>query len=88
MLKVSNVFDFTRLQSLALRKVMANRTILEPVVEEASSLIHDAEFTNLVKEIGFLRKSWDEDKPENPSPPKVIFKNKSSFFVTAWKSLA
>lgn len=52
---------------------MANRVILEPVVEEASSLIHDAEFTNLVKEIGFLRESEDEDKPENPSPPKVIF---------------
>lgn len=52
---------------------MANRVILEPVVEEASSLIHDAEFTNLVREIGFLRESGDEDKPENPSPPKVIF---------------
>lgn len=52
---------------------MANRVILEPVVEEASSLIHDAEFTNLVKEIGFLRESEDEGKPENPSPPKVIF---------------
>ncbi|XP_073245445.1 uncharacterized protein [Porites lutea] len=61
---------WTSFVSLALRKVMANRVILEPVVEEASSLIHDTEFTNLVKEIGFLRESGDEDKPENPSPPK------------------
>lgn len=72
-LKNSRVTFSTNLQSLALRKVMANRVILEPVVEEASSLIHDAEFTNLVKEIGFLRESEDEGKPENPSPPKVIF---------------
>lgn len=78
---------------------MANRVILEPVVEEASSLIHDAEFTNLVKEIGFLRESEDEDKPENPSPPKVIFLactkvvvfnllRNHQLFVTDWKSQA
>ena len=60
-------------QSLALRKVLANKDILEPVVERTSSLVHEEEFNHLVKDLGFLKESCNDDKTQTTSPPKVIF---------------
>ncbi|KAJ7373532.1 hypothetical protein OS493_011132 [Desmophyllum pertusum] len=56
--------------SLALRKVLANKDILEPVVERTSSLVHEEEFNHLVKDLGFLKESCNDDKTQTTSPPK------------------
>lgn len=61
------------MQSLGLRKVLANKEILEPVVEQTISLVHEEEFNSLAKELGFLKESCSDDKTDCTSPPKVIF---------------
>lgn len=67
----SNYSYFALLQSLALRKLFTNRDILEPVIEQTNSLVHEEEFTRLVEELGFLKENGEEDKVQNPTPPKV-----------------
>lgn len=61
------------MQSLGLRKVLANKDILEPVVEQTISLVHEEEFNSLAKELGFLKESCSDGKTECVTPPKVIF---------------
>ena len=56
-----------------MRKVLANKDILEPVVEQTISLVHEEEFNSLAKELGFLKESCSDDKTECASPAKVIF---------------
>lgn len=56
-----------------MRKVLANKEILEPVVEQTISLVHEEEFNSLAKELGFLKESCSDDKTDCTSPPKVIF---------------
>ncbi|KAL9955418.1 hypothetical protein ACROYT_G036744 [Oculina patagonica] len=58
--------------SLSLRKVLANKDILEPVIDQTISLVHEEEFNNLARELGFLKESCNEDKAENTytAPPK------------------
>lgn len=61
---------WTSFVSLALRKMLANRDILEPAVEQTSDLVREEEFANLVKELGFLRATTDEDNVESSTPAK------------------
>ncbi|XP_068717142.1 BTB/POZ domain-containing protein 19-like [Montipora capricornis] len=61
---------WTSFVSLALRKMLANRDILEPVVEQTSDLVREEEFANLVKELGFLRATSDEENVESSTPAK------------------
>lgn len=56
--------------SLGLRKVLANKDILEPVVEQTISLVHEEEFNSLAKELGFLKEGCSDDKTECASPAK------------------
>ena len=51
--------------------MLANRDILEPVVEQTRDLVREEEFANLVKELGFLRATTDEDNVESSTPAKV-----------------
>lgn len=67
-----NSFNFLT-QSLGLRKVLANKDILEPIVEQTISIVHEEEFNSLAKELGFLKESCNDDKTERITPPKVIF---------------
>lgn len=57
--------EWTSFVSLSLRKVLANKDILEPVVEQTIALIHEDQFTNLVQELGFRKESFSEDKDED-----------------------
>ena len=56
-----------------MRKVLANKDILEPVVEQTISLVHEEEFNSLAKELGFLKDSCSDDKTECATPAEVIF---------------
>ena len=56
-----------------MRKVLANKDILEPVVEQTISLVHEEEFNSLAKELGFLKESCSDDKTECAAPAKVMF---------------
>ena len=60
--------------------MLANRDILEPVVDQTNSLVHEEEFTHLVKEFGFLKETCDGGKADNPSPPKVNHQAQTCFF--------
>lgn len=51
--------------SLSLRKVLANKDILEPVVEQTITLVHEDQFTNLAQELGFRKEGFIEDKEED-----------------------
>ena len=53
--------------------MLANKDILEPVIDQTISLVHEEEFNNLARELGLLKESCNEDKAENEAPPKVIF---------------
>ena len=67
------------MQSLGLRKVLANKDVLEPIVEQTISLVHEEEFNSLAKELGFLKESCSDDKTECAAPAKVIFRWQTSF---------
>ena len=59
--------------------MLANKEILEPVVEQTISLVHEEEFNSLAKELGFLKESCSDDKTDCTSPPKVIFRCQNDF---------
>lgn len=60
-------------QSLALRKMVANRDILEPLVLETSNLVREEEFGQLVQELGFLKVTCGQDNAQISTPIKVQF---------------
>lgn len=60
-------------QSMALRKMMTNRDILEPVVIESSNLVHKEEFGQLVQELGFLKVTSGQEDAQSSIPIKVQF---------------
>ena len=53
--------------------MLANKDILEPVVEQTIALIHEDQFTNLVQELGFRKESFSEDKDGDITREKVTF---------------
>ena len=53
--------------------MLANKDILEPIVEQTISLVQEEEFNNLAKELGFLKESCSDGKTECATPAKVIF---------------
>ena len=53
--------------------MLTNKDILEPIVEQTISLVHEEEFNSLAKELGFLKESCSDDKTKCATPPKVIF---------------
>jgi len=67
------------MQSLGLRKVLANKDILEPIVQQTISLVHEEEFNSLAKELGFVKESCSDGKTECATPAKVIFVSDTGF---------
>ena len=65
-----------------MRKVLANKEILEPVVEQTICLVREEEFNGLAKELGFLKESCSDDKTDCTSPPKVIFLGAKTILLT------
>ncbi|KAK2569363.1 hypothetical protein P5673_006285 [Acropora cervicornis] len=61
---------WTSIVSMALRKMVTNRDILEPVVIESSDLVHKEEFGQLVQELGFLKVTSDQEDAQSSTPIK------------------
>ena len=74
--RLAQCFSITLLllcQSMALRKMVTNRDILEPVVIESSNLVHKEEFGHLVQELGFLKVTSGQEDAQSSTPIKVQF---------------
>lgn len=61
---------WTSIVSMALRKMVTNRDILEPVVIESSNLVHKEEFGLLVQELGFLKVTSGQEDAQSSTPIK------------------
>ena len=61
--------------------MLANKDILQPVVEQTLRLVHEDQFTNLVQELGFRKERFNEDKVEDTTPGKVIVLAQNRFFM-------